>query len=262
MNISLKTVGEKLKKNNNVDCVFLTGSHGTGKQKPYSDLDLIIVFKKNTKSIKSVYTFIDGAFADIFFFDLADVKRIKKAKALDPNTFDSMFLDWLRKAKILFDKSGEVSRLMAKSRRPKAKMSFSEQFNFWQQISYNYLANKRYFKSNDPLYHEALEIRLPYSVIQLVTGYFALRGIPWRGEKEAVLWLKKNDSDFYLLFRKYVVTPNLAKRFKLYVQMVRKALPKKYKLWDKNLVIALPKGRIKEEKIIKNLTKYWRGLLK
>lgn len=262
MSVSLKFILEKLKKNRNVDCVFLTGSHGVGRQKPYSDLDLVIVLKRNTKNIKSVYTFIDGAFADIFFFDLNDIRRISGSKELSQSSFDSMFLDWLWKGKILFDKSGKVSRLAGKTKRPRIKTPFSEKFNAWQQISYNYLANKRYFESNDPLYHEALEIRLSYSVIQLITGYFNLRGIPWRGEKLAVQRLKTDAPDFYKLFRMYTISPDLTKRFELYIQMVKKVLPRGYKLWDKNLAIALPKGQVKSGIIIKYLTKYWKGLLK
>lgn len=261
MSVYLKFILEKLRKNGNVDCVFLTGSHGAGKQKPYSDLDLVVVFRKNVKKIKSAYMFIDDYFSDIFFFDLNDIKRIDGSKELSQSSFDSMFLDWLWKGKILFDKSGMVSNLAKKSKRPRIKTPFAERFWAWQQISYNYIANKRYFESKDKLYHEALEMRLLYSVIQLITGYFNLRGIPWRGEKLAVLRLKVDAPDFYKLFRQYISSPALAKRFKIYSRMVRKAFPRGYKLWDKNLVLAMPKGEITDEKAIRDLTKYWKRLV-
>ncbi len=45
--IQLNTIIKKLKEHIEVDAVFITGSYGEGKQKPYSDLDLIIILKKN-----------------------------------------------------------------------------------------------------------------------------------------------------------------------------------------------------------------------
>ena len=62
------TIIEKLKTKDEVDAVFVTGSYGIAQEKSYSDIDLVIILRKNTNKLKSVYTWIDGVFADIFFF--------------------------------------------------------------------------------------------------------------------------------------------------------------------------------------------------
>ena len=226
----LDKIIEKLKSNDDVDAVFLTGSHGTQEAKAYSDIDLVIILKENKNNLYSLYRWIDGVFADIFFFDLIDLKRIRDCAGKYENPMDGAFMSWLKKADIKFDKSGSLSAL-------KNKASGNEEFpvptkdkdSFWQKINYNLVANKRYFESNDPLYLEALELRLLYSVIEAICGYVAFRDIPWRGEKEAVKYLKNNHPDFYNIFKSYSISNNLADKFRFYEQMVDLVFTDKYK---------------------------------
>lgn len=79
---SLDKIIEKLKSNGDVDAVFLTGSIGTKTNKPYSDIDLIVILKNNSKEIESIFTWIDGIFADIYFFDLENIKEIEESSFL------------------------------------------------------------------------------------------------------------------------------------------------------------------------------------
>ena len=51
----LYTLIQKLKGKDDVDAVFIIGSHGRGEQKPYSDLDLVVILKENIHHLKSVY---------------------------------------------------------------------------------------------------------------------------------------------------------------------------------------------------------------
>ncbi len=257
----LKKVIENLRSKKEVDAVFLTGSGGRSPLKPWSDIDLIIVFKKNTKQLYSLFTWIGGRFADIFFFDLGDMARIEKKRIIGGNTPEGTFVDWLKSGSIQFDKSGKTTELKALIARGKIKCRITREdtFSFQRKVSYNYTANNRYFSAKDPLYHEALELRLLYSVIELALAYFVLRGIPWRGEKNAMKYFKQKDGKYYTALARYFAARDLKTRMKLYNQMVPMALTKQYGIFPKSKIIAVAHKDSYAHSVA--LTKYWKKLV-
>jgi hypothetical protein len=250
---------EKLKLHQDVDAVFLTGSQGN-EHKPYSDIDLVIILNKHAYDLTSLYTWIDDKFADIFFFDQADLERIDTTKELPGNAMDAVFVSWLQKATIQFDKTGKLTDLKNKADELNKKVSIpkSEKDLFWQKINYNFVANTRYFESNDTTYHEALEVRLLYSVSEVFTGYFEFRGILWRGEKSAMKYLKENDTNFYNVFIAYTKAVDLSDKFNKYSDLVKMVFTDGYKLWSKGDVLPQAKDRAKADE--KELIKYWNEL--
>jgi predicted nucleotidyltransferase len=256
---TLPQIIEKLKLHQNVDAVFLTGSQGND-HKPYSDIDLVIVLDKHAYDLTSLYTWIDDKFADIFFFDHADLERIEASKELSGNAMDAVFVSWLQKATVQFDKSGKLTDLKNKADELNKKVSIpkSEKDLFWQKINYNFVANTRYFESNDPSYHEALEVRLLYSVSEVFTGYFEFRDILWRGEKTAMKYLKESDIDFYNAFIAYAEAVDLSDKFSKYSDLVKMVFTDRYKLWNKSDVLPQAKDRAKANE--EQLVKYWKEL--
>lgn len=257
----LETIEKNLQNNENVDSVFLTGSYGVGQKNDYSDIDLVIVLKENEKKIKSLYTWIDEKFADVFFFDHADLKRIKNSKELSANDMDAIFISWIEKASILFDKTGRVTKLKSDLKNNKNSINIpkNEKEQWWQKINYNFIANKRYFESNDPTYLEALDVRLLYSAIELITGYFGFRDIPWRGEKQAIVYLKDNDINFYKKFVEYSNSSNISDRFNLYSELVSLTLTSDFPLWTKEDIVSQFKDGSLD--INSDLTNYWKKLI-
>lgn len=237
----LDKIIENLKSNNGVDAVFLTGSHGRKEQQAYSDIDLVIILKENQHELYSLYRWIDGVFADIFFFDLKDLERIETQKGKYENEMDPVFVTWLKKGDIKFDKSGTLTVLKYKTSNTEDVGLEKVKRNLWQKINYNYVANKRYFESNDPLYHEALELRLLYSVIEVVCGFLEFRNNVWRGEKDAIKKLKNNHSDFYEIFKSYLNSSTLSDKFKFYEKMVDITFINEYKKWTKEDKIIIKK---------------------
>ncbi|HUD04222.1 MAG TPA: nucleotidyltransferase domain-containing protein, partial [Candidatus Paceibacterota bacterium] len=118
----LQEIIEKLKNKDQVDSVFLTGSQGLEKR-PHSDIDLVIILKENSEKISSLYTWVDNTFADIFFFDHSDLKKIETAKKLGANNMDGILVSWLEKATIQFDKSGKLTGLKSHIEELKKKVS-------------------------------------------------------------------------------------------------------------------------------------------
>lgn len=262
---SLDKIIEKLKLNDDVDAVFLTGSIGTKTSKPYSDIDLIVILKNNSKEIESVFTWINGVFADIYFFDLENIRETKESLLLPTQNpkikhkMNAFLYSWLKKGDIKFDKSGELTKL--KTLEKEIKIPQTQIFRSWNNTNYNLEANTRYFNSNDPLYHEALEIRLMYSVPQIICSYLDFVGEPWEGEKKALTYFKEHDSNFYNLFLKYTQATNLAERFSIYKQMAEKvfSLNPKCKVWDKTEIIA--KSQREQFENSNDLIEYWQSLI-
>ncbi len=152
----LQNIIENLKKKEQVDALFLTGSRGNT-MKPYSDIDLVIILKENTAQIASIYTWIANTFAGVFFFDHNDLNEIENALWLPSNKLIGNLFSWLKDGDIQFDKSGKLTKLQTKKK--ELKIDKAEKEYSWWHINYNFEANTRYFESNDALYHEALEIR-------------------------------------------------------------------------------------------------------
>ncbi|MEK7116611.1 MAG: nucleotidyltransferase domain-containing protein [Patescibacteria group bacterium] len=262
---SLDKIIEKLKSNDAVDAVFITGSIGTKTNTSHSDIDLIVILKDNSKEIESIFTWFDGIFADIYFFDLENIKEIKESLFLPSQNpkikhkMNAFLYLWLKKGDIRFDKSGELTNLKLLDK--EIRVPQTQIFRSWNNTNYNSEANTRYFNSNDPLYHEALEIRLMYSVPQIVCSYLDFLGKPWEGEKKAITYLKECDTDFYNLFIKYTKATNLAERFSVYKQMTERvfSLNPKYKIWDKTEIIA--KSQKEQFENNNDLVEHWQNLI-
>jgi predicted nucleotidyltransferase len=255
---SLEAIVGNLKKRHDVDAAFLTGSRGKGEQTPSSDLDLVIILRENNRSVRSVCTWIDDTFADVFFFDRSDLERIGRSETLPANGLDAILVSWLRKTSVLFDKTGTVTALRsAVMSTDNFRVPEEEKRRVWKDINYGLVANTRYFQSEDPVYHEALEIRLLHSVTELLTGYLALRDRPWRGEKDAVAYLKEFDSDFYRSFRAYLAATGLPERFGRYREMAARVFPEGYSWWsDEEVVAVSTTGTVDRG----SLVRYWQEM--
>lgn len=244
----------------NVDAVFITGSQGSD-HKAYSDIDMVIILQKHEHDLTSLYTWIGDKFADIFFFDHVDLNKIAESKDLAGNSLDGLLVSWLTNSSVKFDKSGKITKLKSDIVEQSKKLIVpkDEKELFWQKINYNFVANKRYFDSNDPIYHEALEMRLLYSVSEIVLGYFEFRDVLWRGEKNAIRYLKDNDLSFYNKFIEFTRSTDLGEKYKYYADMFGLAFFGNFKPWNVGDVFPQSKDRAKADR--DRLVKYWNGLV-
>jgi len=254
--ISYSDLINNLKDRKEVDAVFITGSFATSTAGRASDLDLVIVLNENIPKLQSVYEKIDGVFADIFFFDKTDLKRLIRAKKLDGNSMDGILLSWIQKADIKFDKSGLLTKIKKRASKIHLFVSNVEKRNILQRISYNYNRNERYFKSKNKKYLEALNILLMYSVVELITGFLILRDKPWRGEKDAIAFIEKQDPTFKRLFLKFNRVMNIESKMKIYRKMVKKVLPKGLSLYSYEEPVCISKNNNTKEEMEK-LKNFW-----
>lgn len=263
---TLEKIIKKLEEKPDVDAVFLTGSKGTKTDTSNNDIDLIVILNKNTQEIRSIFTWIDGVFADIYFFDLDNVKKIIDTSFLPINdggvkhAMDEYLYAWAKKGDIKFDKSGEITKLKNIDKEvllPEEKLFFS-----WNDTNYNYETNKRYYLANNSTYHEALEVRLMYSIPQILCTYMDFIGRPWRGEKDMLMYVKENDTEFYNLFIEYTKAVDLKGRFSVYEKMIKRlfVLNERYPIWNRTEIIA--KYQNTQSKNSEDLIQYWNELIK
>lgn len=260
---SLNKLIENLKNKDEVDAVFVTGSQSLGEQKLYSDIDLVVIFKENTQKLFSIFQFIDDKPADIFFYDLALLKKLKSDAEIPANTMDAVLIGWLEKATIEFDKSGivtsmkeDVENLIKKLHVPATEMK-----KFESLINAGYITNKRYFESNDVEYLEALEIKMLYDLNNILMGYFEFRNIPWRGEKMVLKYLRENDRKFYNLYMSCLREPSIKEKFETYSVLVKSVFYGNYGFWEKDVINPYIKGTL-ESKDREKLVNYWKKLTK
>jgi hypothetical protein len=256
---SLQNLIEKIKSSKRVRGIFTTGSTST-KMNPSSDIDLIILLDKNPENIKSIYTIIEKRFSDVFFFDINFVKKLKNKRKVSGNSFDGIFLGWVAQGRIEYDPENILFAIKKKVNKNKILQYITdlEKKDFWVKINYNFITNLRYYNSKDIIYHQALEFRLLYSTIELITAYFSFRNIPWRGEKAVVKYFKQNDPDFLVIFQKYCQSSTLDDKMKYYIKLFNKSFFGKYQKWKENFIIPISYKNGYD----RNLLKFWNELIK
>ncbi len=238
MNPSLSQVITNLVHAPEVRGVFRTGTTASTLG-PSSDIDLVVVLDACPEGIRSANTRIEGRFADIFFFDVPFVERLAGLESVAINGFEGMFLTWLAKGAIEKDAMGQLASLQksASAKLAASGVTQGEKEACWFKINYNFIANKRYRDSDDPLYHKALELRLLYSVPELIVSYFTLRDIPWRGEKEAISYLEAQDPATFEIFTAYTKSSSLPGRFALYEQVFERVLHGEFGRWKEDFLL-------------------------
>lgn len=239
---SLSELIKILESHSEVDAVFLTGSHEISAETQSSDIDLVIILTENKTNIRCVYEKIDGIFADIFFFDKYELGKLINQEEVNCSDYPGMLITWIRQSDIKFDKSGILTQLKEKASTIVLNVLENEKNQVLNKISYNFIQNQRYFSATDSAYHEALEIRLMYSIVELLSGFLLLRNEPWRGEKRAIKFIKDKMPEFYSLFAQYQKIYTLEDKMKIYAKMIYIVLPENMKLFDYEEPVAFSGG--------------------
>lgn len=238
--VSLPQLFEKLKRSPRVQGIFTTGSTA-GQLAPWSDIDIVVLLDANPEGIRSVYAMVENHFADVFFFDTAFVRTLRKAGRVPANDWAGMFTTWLSTGRIEYDPDQTLRELQQhfKKTQPTQIVTEQEQRDLWGKINYNFIANNRYFSAEDERYHQALELRLLYSVIELVTAYCAFRNLPWRGEKAALETFATTDQKYAELLQNYHRQHELDKKMLIYRELFDHALFGPFQQWPKDFLVSM-----------------------
>ncbi len=258
---NLDQVLSELTQNHMVDGILLMGSATKHPMNKFGDIDMAIVVNELPENVLSVNTYIENRFAEIFFYSNDEILALLAKDKVDPDKKDGWIVNWLRDGKIVTDKSGLLHRLRERLSTIYDEVTDALSYSSWRRINYNYVQNTRYFKSGEPQYLKALDVRLLYSIAEVFFGYFNVRKIPWRGEKEAIHWLEEHDHEFLSLFQDYLQEVNRDRKMDLYKQLAEKALEPTGGLWNSKITVISPSGEDLREALAKGL-RFWNQLIK
>lgn len=262
--VTLEQFIEILNSKNIVDGFLVAGSGGKRELLPYSDYDFVLVVSEMPVALFSAFTYINGRMSDIFFYTTSQINElIVKKDPIDANSMDGKLLEWLKDGNILIDKSERLHTLKEKTKNQgTTQVKNSTAYAAWFGTNFNLEQNKRMFESNDPLYLQAVDIRLLSSLFSTFCNYFDIRKISWRGEKEAIGYLEQHNKVYLDLFQRAIKETNRKDKFILYEQLVSLTVKPIAEVWgSKPITGIMPKEEMKHDTIQKGL-EFWEKLTK
>jgi len=176
------------------------GSTGTDALHAASDYDVLVVLAEQPVPMHVVVTSIDHRFTDVVFTLVVELDRIAATpvQTIPTDSPSANLVRWLQSGRIAIDHSGRLARAQTSVRtteilRPPSADDLATIIN---KASYNLAVTKRYLAAADPVYQEAIDLRMTYQLADLMMGHFHLRHLPWRGEKAAVRQWAECDPEY------------------------------------------------------------------
>ena len=257
---------ERLKGSPRVDGLLLLGSTGQPTLNAFSDRDLLIVLDECGLQITSGAVFCDGVQVDLLFVTRQEVEDLIAAEPGSISLSDprASFFNWVPSATIAFDRSGCLEALRDALRRNgwSPELTEGESVKRADHALYNLAHTQRMSGSPDPVYQQAVDLRMLYQLSDLMVDYFNLRGLPWRGEKEAIRYWRSFDASYIDLFMRCYWERSRAERVRLYAELVRATIEPVDFQWDTdgpNLVLSPPKDMTREN--LERAQRFWRSLV-
>jgi hypothetical protein len=217
-----------------------------------------------------VLTTIEGRLAEVYFTTTVAIGQIQ---ALDRPTYgdtdETVAILWLQTGRIAFDRSGRLDRLRRKVQAdPWPDMARANEimtvdiYAYWWKINYNLRQTRRMLASDDPVYLMAVDIRLLYSLPEVLVGYERARRMPWRGEKELIRYLQQHDQAFLDLFRRCIAEPDRARKVDLYERAAALALAPIGGLWPPDATaVQIHTDSAFQPTQIEHALMFWRSLI-
>ena len=264
--MNFESLVERLKESPRVDGLMLLGSTGQSTLNPFSDRDLLIVLDECDVAITNGAVFCGEVLVDLV---LATRQQVEDLIAAEPGSISlsdprASFFNWVPSSTIVLDRCGRLESLRSALRRhePGPKLTEGESVKRADRALYNLAQTRRMSASPDPVYEQAVDLRMLYQLSDLMVDYFNFRGLPWRGEKEAIRYWQSRDSDYLDLFMRCYWERRRAERVRLYAKLVNATIEPVDFLWDAdgpNFVLSPPKDMTREN--LESARRFWQSLL-
>ena len=140
---------------------------------------------------------------------------------------------WLTNGTIAYDRGGRLARAQTAAQAGAVRLAADEHaiYSVWFRANYNLRHARRLLAASDPAVLLALDLRLLYSLYDLVPAYFILRGLPWTGEKAAARHWQARDPEFMALLEAALTTADRRRKVALYEQLAARALAPAGAIW-------------------------------
>ena len=264
--MDFESLVERLKESPRVDGLLLLGSTGQSSLNAFSDRDLLIVLDECDLKITNGAVFCDDVLVDLVFATRQQVQDLTTAEPGSISLSDSRasFFNWVPSGTIAFDRCGCLESLRNALRRSDSspKLTEGESVKRADRALYNLAQTQRMSGSPDPVYQQAVDLRMLYQLSDLMVDYFNLRGLPWRGEKEAIRYWQSSAPGYMDLFMRCCWERRRAERVRLYAELVNATIEPVDFQWDAdgpNFVVSPPKDMTREN--LERAQRFWRSLL-
>lgn len=236
-----KTIDDTIKlltKRSEVTAIVTLGTTATGQLTPDSDYDVLLVLKDHKPNFSVEISIIDGRTADILFVAAEQITLLTLKSVQEFSPPELSISRWLSNGKIIFDRDSKTSKAQEACRLKLSDNTPGQHFlaDRAQHLNYDLRVNKTYARSTNPLYLQALRLRELHSFSNLFMGYFALRGVPWEGEKRALKHLQQSDPTFLELITSWLNETDLKQRMEIYSEVAAIVLEPAGGIWPDNRV--------------------------
>jgi predicted nucleotidyltransferase len=261
--VKLDEVVARLSRRDSVEGVVLVGSTGTKELRPNSDYDILIVIDEPGVPLLVGLTLIDGRLTDLLFATAAEVEQLLSGLRPAEDAWPARIARWVIRGRIVFDRSGRLQALKRKlSEQPPLSPHDGLSHETWFSLNYNLAQNRRIAASADPVDRTALQLRLLYSVFEVVQGYFRFRGLDWSGEKAATRYLAEHDADHLAAVRACLDEVDLNRRMALYETLAERTLRQFGGLWNPSeSIFQFRPGTQVSGELIRETEAFWNSLV-
>lgn len=265
--LTLDDVIARLSVRAEVEGLLTIGSTETGGMTPVSDYDLVIVLSEMPAPLHVGVTWIAGRLADLLFVRAEVVERIAvQGEPVTRDAWQGRMVRWLRDGAIRYDRAGTLARAaeMARAGDLLLPIGADEAYAAWFGAYYNLHHTRRLLRSSDPVHETTIDLRLLYSLSDLWTGYFLVRGLLWEGEKAAIRYLADHDPAYLALFRDCLAETGRARKVDLYTRLVHATMAPAGPPWaagETAFAFTFEAGAVPIENATRAAQRFWRDMV-
>ncbi|NOZ29826.1 MAG: hypothetical protein GXP39_17500 [Chloroflexi bacterium] len=262
--MTLAEVVDRLARNERVSGVLVIGSTRRDALTPASDYDLIVVLSENPLSLHVGVTYIDHRLTDLIFLRGEQIEQVLALDApVDGDAWLGRIVRWLQDGRIVWDRTGRLAQAQRKVRHGDwlVPLDVADAYGPWFRVNYNLVQTGRMLRSEDPVYLVAADVRMAlYGPLDLLFGYFAIRGLRWEGDKWAIRYLMAHDPEYLELLRVFIAEPDRGRKFRLYEELAARTVAPVGELWSGEVSVMEFEGRVGLE-IVEAASGFWDELI-
>ena len=257
---------ERLKESQKVDGLLFMGSTGRSTMNAHSDRDLLIVLNECDLNITNGIIFCDDILGDLVFTTRQQVEELISfdLSLISPSDSRANFFHWVPSGIIVLDRSGCLESLQKalQEHGPMPKLTEGESNRRSDKAIYNLAQTRRMVGSTDAVYQQAIDLRMLRQLSDLMVDYFHLRGLPWRGEKEAIRHWQSVDPGYMDLFMRCYWERSQPERVRFYAELVRATVRPTGFWWNESIpnFVLSPPGEMTRENL-ESAQLFWRALM-
>jgi hypothetical protein len=228
---SIEQMLARLKANRVVLGLVAYGSDHAADGYTQGDFDLFVILREKDPAVESLHFYVAGTPVDLNLLSLDQLRSLKREHGF------AFFA--LLNGQVIIDRSDSLDYEIRKLRE---RASLNEPTHLSQhELAFIRHGHRHVFdKLRNRLESMPLTSRLLLhsNIYWLVVNYFQVRGLPYRGEKKALEYLKEFDPQVYAGLQDFYAAENLERQVEISRELSQRVLTPIGGLWRKDEVLA------------------------